>query len=164
MRSGAVANHRGFLHETAFYGSNDEFLALVVPFLHGGVEAGEPTIVALRERNAELVRAAMHDTSNISFVASPGLRPASVIKAYRDVLAALMARGAQRIRLVSDIPPGTGLPWEWWARYEAAANHIFADFPLWALCPYDTRITPDDVLTDVARTHPHVATADGQHV
>lgn len=33
--------------------------------------------------------------------------------------------------------------------------------PVWGLCPYDTRTTPTDVLRDVERTHPHLATAHG---
>ncbi|MGQ0775470.1 MAG: anti-sigma factor RsbA family regulatory protein [Pseudonocardiales bacterium] len=167
MRSGAVTDHCGFFHEAAFYGSDDSFLAIVIPFLKGGVEAGEPTMVAMGGQKAELIRAALGDTSHISFpdAAAHYARPASVIKTYRELIAAHVARGAQQIRIVGDVPhPGTGQPWEWWARYEAAINHTFADFPVWGLCPYDTRVTPTDVLADVTRTHPHVATADGQHV
>jgi len=32
------------------------------------------------------------------------------------------------------------------------------------MCLYDTRITPVDVVTDVLRTHPYLATADGRHL
>jgi anti-sigma regulatory factor (Ser/Thr protein kinase) len=65
---------------------------------------------------------------------------------------------------VGEVPhPGTGVPWEAWRRYEAVANHAFRDYPMWGLCPYDTRITPTDVLADAVRTHPFVATADGHH-
>ena len=32
MRTGAAAGHRGYFHETAFYSSAEEFLAIVVPF------------------------------------------------------------------------------------------------------------------------------------
>lgn len=163
----AVADHRGFFHEAAFYGSDEELLAIVVPFLQGGVKAGEPTLVVVGGERMELVRAALGDTSDISFVDQPTqyARPVSTIKSYRKTLAAHMARGAQQIRLVGEVPhPGTGRPWEWWARYEAAFNHAFAEFPAWVICPYDARIAPAEVLADVARTHPHVATADGQHV
>jgi len=165
VRADVVADHHGFLHETAFYSSDDELLAIVIPFLRGGIKAGEPTLVALGAGNTELVRAAMGDISNISFVDAYRERPANTVKNNLEILATHLARDAQRIRIIGDVPhPGTGRPWEWWARYEAAANHIYAHFPLWAICPYDTRITPDNVLTDVMRTHPHVATADGRHV
>jgi anti-sigma regulatory factor (Ser/Thr protein kinase) len=91
-------------------------------------------------------------------------RPASAIKKYRTMMAAHVAGGAGQIRIVGDVPhPGLGASWDWWARYEATVNHAFDDFPLWGLCPYDTRITPDSVLDDVARTHPHIVSADGEH-
>jgi anti-sigma regulatory factor (Ser/Thr protein kinase) len=121
----------------------------------------------LGERNAELIHVALADTSNISFTDARAYyqRPASVIKASQQILARYVAEGAQQIRLVGEVPhPGTGQPWEWWARYEAAVNHALGEFPVWALCPYDTRITPSEVLADAVRTHPRVATADGRHV
>ncbi|MDQ3762769.1 MAG: sensor histidine kinase [Actinomycetota bacterium] len=165
MRTEAAAGHRGYFHETAFYGSDEEFLAIVVPFLQGGLAAGEPTVVALGERNTELVRSAMAATPHLSFLHGQYVRPASVIKSFHKVLAGHVAHGAQQIRIVGEVPhPGVGMPWEWWARYEAAVNHAFNGFPLWGLCPYDTRITSDRVLDDVARTHPYLATTDGRHV
>lgn len=168
MKSETTAGyHRGFFHEAAFYDSDDEFLTIVIPFLTGGAEAGEPTIVVVSEDKAELIRTTLGDTPDISFANAREhyTRPASVIKAYRQTLAAHVARGARQIRVVGEVPhPGTGRPWEWWARYEAAFNHAFAEFPAWVICPYDARIAPTEVLADVARTHPRVATADGRHV
>lgn len=167
MRSGAAAGHRGYFHEAAFYGSDDEFLAIVLPFLAGGIEAGEPTAVALDERKAELIRAAMGDTASITFLEEPArdARPTRFIREYRELAAAHVAEGARQVRIVGELPlPGMSLSWEWWARYEAAINHAFDEFPLWGVCSYDTRLAPAEVLADVARTHPHVATADGQHL
>jgi hypothetical protein len=67
--------------------------------------------------------------------------------------------------VASEVPhPGVGAPWDGWARYEAAVNRAYAEFPLWGLCAYDTRITPGPVLDDVARTHPYFATADGPRI
>ncbi|ONI83151.1 hypothetical protein ALI144C_16740 [Actinosynnema sp. ALI-1.44] len=161
MRTGA-----GYYHETAFYDSDDSMLGLVLPFLTDGVRAGEPTWVAFTEANERLVRSALPDTSGITFL--PGAdqysRPASAIKSYRQMMAEHVARGAAQIRIVGDVPhPGMGVPWEWWSRYEHAANEAFKEFPLWGLCPYDTRITPAAVLADVTRTHPHIAHGNGHH-
>lgn len=167
MRTGAAAGHHGYFHEAALYGSDDEFLSIVIPFLEGGTEAGEPTLVVLGGTSTELVRAGMGNTSNVSFMDASAHynRPASVIKSYRELLAAHVARGAQQVRVVGDVPhPGLGTPWEKWARYEAVINHAYDDFPMWGLCTYDTRITPGDVLADVAQTHPYLATPDGRHV
>jgi anti-sigma regulatory factor (Ser/Thr protein kinase) len=75
------------------------------------------------------------------------------------MLGEYVAAGASQIRVAGDVPhPGVGVAWDWWARYEAVVNHAYDDFPIWGLCPYDTRTTPAEVLDDVRRTHPHIAT------
>ncbi|MFI7577709.1 anti-sigma factor RsbA family regulatory protein [Micromonospora sp. NPDC049497] len=167
MRTGAPAQHRGYYHVGLHYDTDDELLAVVVPFLLGGVEAGEPTFVALGERTGGLVRAALPAGSGVRFL--PGgevyARPAAAIRAYRELLAEQVAAGAEQIRIVGEVPtPAFDATWDWWARYESAINHAYDDFPLWGVCAYDTRTTPAAVLADVARTHPRFATADGLHV
>jgi anti-sigma regulatory factor (Ser/Thr protein kinase) len=166
MRSGAAAGHTGYFHEAAFYSSDEELLDLVVPFLEAGIAAGEPTLMAFGPANEELVRSAM-DLSGVTVL--PGheqyLRPAVAIRNYQEALAGYVAEGAQQIRAVGDVPhPGYGEPWDWWSRYEAVINRAYDDFPIWGLCPYDTRIAPEHVLADVLHTHPNLATADGRHV
>lgn len=166
MRTGAARGHQGYFHEAALYSSDDELLEIVIPFLAEGVAAGEPTLVVLGEQREELVRRAMSDDCGVVFMSSTQYtRPASAIKRYRELLAGHVAAGARQIRAVGEVPhPGTGAPWGWWSRYEAAVNHAYQDFPLWGVCPYDTRVTPDEVLEDVVRTHPRFVTADGRHV
>jgi anti-sigma regulatory factor (Ser/Thr protein kinase) len=166
MRTGAAAGHAGYFHEAAFYNSDEEFLAVVVPFLEDGLKAGEPTVVVFDEPNEKLVRRAMGGGAGLSFRsgAEQYVRPASAIRKYRSMMASQVAGGAVQIRVAAEVPhPGTGACWDWWARYEAAVNHAYDDFPLWGLCLYDTRITPDEVLADVARTHPRIASAGGVH-
>jgi anti-sigma regulatory factor (Ser/Thr protein kinase) len=76
-----------------------------------------------------------------------------------------VAGGAGQIRVVGDVPhPGVGTPWHSWARYEMAINALYDQYPVWGMCPYDLRTTPDDVLELVASVHPHVAHDDGRHV
>lgn len=166
MRSGAAAGHTGYFHETAFYASDEELLGVVVPFLKGGQEAGEPTLVALDDAHTALVRRAFGDVEGIEWVSASSQyrNPVVTIAAYRRRMTGLLAGGATQIRIVGDVPhTGTGGCWDTWCRYEAAVNHAFNDFPLWGMCPYDTRHTPDAVLEDVRRTHPHVALPDGGH-
>ncbi len=152
----------GFYHETALYGSDDDFLTLTVPFVEDGLRAGHPTFVACTEQNTALLHGALGRDDAVTYL--PGTdqyaRPSDAIASYREICGKLTEAGATRIRVIGDIPhPGVGARWDWWARYEAAVNQAYAEFPLWGLCPYDTRTTPDYVLADVARTHPHIATA-----
>ncbi|PGH45748.1 Anti-sigma regulatory factor (Ser/Thr protein kinase) [Micromonospora sediminicola] len=166
MRTGAAAGHTGYFHEALLYDSDDELLAVVLPFLRGGVEAGEPTVVGLGGRNADLVRRALPTGADVTFL--PGgdvyARPTGAIRAYRELLGSHVAAGAPQIRIVGELPAVLfGATWDAWARYESAINHAYDDFPLWSMCAYDRRVAPPHVLADVARTHPRVATPDGRH-
>lgn len=166
MRTGAAADHTGYFHETSFFGSDDELLDVVVPFLTGGAEAGEPTLVALDDRSATVVQRAVADVTGVTFLphANQYARPAATIRQYREVVESRVAAGAGQVRAVGSVPhPGLGARWDGWARYEAAIHRALADLPLWGICPYDTRITPDDVLADAELLHPHIATPDGRH-
>lgn len=167
MRSGPAAGHNGLLHEAGFYGSDDEFLAIVLPFLRDGVAAGEPTISLFGPHNQQLVRAALGSRSGVEFIDGGRhyQRPAAAIRRHRQMLAGYVADGAAQIRIAGDVPhPGVGVPWEWWARYEAAANEVYDEFPMYGLCPYDTRTASAEVLDDVRRTHTHVVTALGDRL
>jgi anti-sigma regulatory factor (Ser/Thr protein kinase) len=166
MRTGAPAGYSGYFHEALLFGSDEELLDLVVPFLLDGVEAKEPTLVALDDHSVAVVQAAIGDASGVTFLphASQYDRPALTIKRYRHVLEDYVAAGAAQIRAVGSVPhPGLGAPWDPWVRYEAAVNRALADLPLWGVCAYDTRTTPSQVLADVERMHPHLAMSDGLH-
>ncbi|MEV0157675.1 anti-sigma factor RsbA family regulatory protein [Micromonospora sp. NPDC050686] len=167
MRTGAAAGHQGYYHEAVCYGSEEELLAVTVPFLLDGVAAGEPTIVAFGERHAALVRSALPAGAEVDFLSGGDLyaRPTAAIRSYRALLAAHLARGVGQIRIIGELAPSMlGVTWDWWARYESAINHAYDDFPLWSMCAYDTRVAPPEVLAEVARTHPRYATADRRHV
>ncbi|HEX5996111.1 MAG TPA: sensor histidine kinase [Jiangellales bacterium] len=167
MRTGAAAGHHGYFHEAVCYDSDEHLLGVAVPFLLGGVAAGEPTVVSLGPRNAALVRAALPAESGVSFLTGGEVyaRPAAAIRSYRQLLASYVADGAQQIRIIGELPvDALGATWDWWARYESAINHAYDDFPLWSMCAYDTRVTPAPVLQDVARTHPRFARPDSSHV
>ncbi|WP_212824216.1 sensor histidine kinase [Catellatospora sp. TT07R-123] len=164
MRTGAAAGHPGFYHQTALYGSDEEFLGFVVPFLADGLAAGETVVAAFAGRMQELVRDALGSGSGVLFLDGDGHygKPAQAVRRYRELFEQQTAAGAAQIRVTGDVPhPGVGVPWEWWARYEAVVNRVYDDWPVWGLCPYDTRTTPPEVLDHVLATHPRLATADG---
>jgi anti-sigma regulatory factor (Ser/Thr protein kinase) len=166
MRTGAAAGHEGYFHEAVYYSSDEELLAVLVPFLTGGSDAGEPTLVALGERNAALVRSALPARADVEYLTGGAVyaRPTAAIRSYRRLLAGHVAAGAPQIRIIGELPPSAfGRTWDWWARYESAINHAYDDFPLWSMCAYDRRTTSPDKLAEVARTHPRTACPDGTH-
>jgi anti-sigma regulatory factor (Ser/Thr protein kinase) len=166
MRTGAASGHHGYYHEAFVYRSDDELADVVVPFLDGGREAGEPTIAILGERAAAVVRGELGDTEGIDVVVGDEQygRPAATIRAWQAIFDRHVASGATQIRAVGEMPArAMGAGWEAWARYEAALNVAYRDIPLWGICSYDARSASPAVLDDVARTHPHVAGPDGSH-
>ncbi|GHF60803.1 hypothetical protein GCM10017566_37690 [Amycolatopsis bartoniae] len=149
-----------------YYSSDKALLDTAVPFLLGGIEAGEPTVVSLGERKTALLRERLGDLDGLVYQGGGAVyaRPAVAIRAYRDLLTGFVAEGAAQIRVIGEIPPeGLGATWDWWARYEATVNVAYREFPLWSMCIYDTRSTPAHVLDDVARTHPRRAGPGGDH-
>jgi anti-sigma regulatory factor (Ser/Thr protein kinase) len=166
MRTGAATDHEGYFHEAVYYSSDEELLAVLVPFLTGGSDAGEPTVVALGERNSALVRSALPVRANVEYLTGGSVyaRPTAAIRSYRRLLAGHVAAGAPQIRIIGELPPSAfGRTWDWWTRYESAINHAYDDFPLWSMCAYDRRTTAQDKLAEVARTHPRTACPDGSH-
>ena len=154
-------------HEAVFHATDGDLLDVLAPFVRGGSDAGEPTLVALGERRAALVRSALPAGTAVEFLPADTLdaSPATVIRVFREIFARHVAAGARQIRLAGELPPlAFGATWHSWARYEAAVNHAYDEFPLWSLCAYDLRSTPDPVLRDVLRTHPGIAGPSGAHV
>ncbi|WP_206788999.1 sensor histidine kinase [Amycolatopsis sp. MtRt-6] len=157
---------RGHDHAAVHYGCDEELLAVAVPFLEGGLAAGEPTLVSMEPERAELVRAALPSSARVDYLPTRDryARPAAAIRSYREMLAGFVAGGAAGIRVFGEIPRlAIDTSWDWWARYEATVNHAYGEFPLRSVCAYDTRTTPSHVLDDVTRTHPFVATPGGGH-
>jgi anti-sigma regulatory factor (Ser/Thr protein kinase) len=154
----------GCVHEAGFYGSDDEFRALIVPFVEDGLAAGEPVIIGYDERKADLLRSWLPDSSAVTFLGGQSLyaSPAGTIASYSKLFDGYLTEGASRIRIAGDVPhPGNGGRFEGWDRYEAALNTVWDDLPVWALCLYDTATAPAAVLEVVEQTHPRIALPGG---
>ena len=164
MRSGAAHGHVGHFHEAGFYGSDDEFRALIVPFAEEGIAAGEPVIIGYDERKSSLLRSWLTDPPAVEFMGDASLyaTPARAIATYRRLFEFHVAMGAQQIRIAGDVPhPGNGGRFEGWDRYECAINTVWQEFPVWGRCLYDTATAPAAVLDAVERTHPRIVSPAG---
>ena len=151
-----------FLHATGIYSSDEEFLRIVLPFIGEGLDAGEPVAVAFTTDNQNLVREVFGDRVTYVDAMEQYDRPAGTIRRSRELFEEYVAAGATQIRMAGDVPAfRLSGAWDWWARYEAAVNELYDDYPVRAICAYDTRITSARILAEVRRTHPYVASADG---
>lgn len=164
MTAKAARDSVGCVHEAGFYGSDDEFRTLIVPFVEDGLAAGEPVIIGYDEHKAGLLRSWLPDASAVNFLGDKSLyaSPAGTIASYRKMFDGYLTEGARRIRIAGDVPhAGNGGRFEGWDRYESALNTIWDDVPVWALCLYDTATAPASVLEVVEQTHPRIALPGG---
>lgn len=165
MNDAASSGRPDFRHEAALYGSDEEFLAVAVPFLAAGIAAVDPTLLAVPAPLQRLVQQAMGDPAGLILLGEEQYRqPFSTLQRNYQMLRDRVGSGGRWIRMIGAVPvSGIGMSWDGWVRYEAAINDLYATLPVWSICPYDTRSNPAEVLDDVERTHPYLASADGGH-
>ncbi|WP_328675661.1 MEDS domain-containing protein [Streptomyces sp. NBC_01261] len=148
-------------HHAGIHSSDEEFLAVVVPFLRDGIVAEEEPdpVVITTPRKLDLLRDALGpDARQVDFRDSA--------RWYRGSPANSMAT-ALDYYVTHAGPEGllhmTGEPvWDGrsprqipeWKRYEALATELFTGAPPDLMCLYDTRTAPPDVVDAARHTHP----------
>ena len=164
MTTVAPTDHSRHVHEGGFYSSDEEFRALIVPFVTAGLSAHEPVVIGYDARKCALIRAALPRPDEVIYVADSQLyaTPARAIEAYRQQFERHVAAGATRIRIAGDVPhEGNGGRFDGWDRYESAVNVVWDEYPVYSRCLYDATTVPDRVRDVVERTHRRLLTVDG---
>ena len=160
--TGTDAAARGYIHDALLYGSDEEFCSDAVPFLRAGLDADETAIVLCTDRPAALLTAALGGDRRVRFLPTAEVygRTPQAILAYQHLLEEELAAGARRIRVLGKVmDPDRPSSWTERLRYEAVINRALMPYPVWAVCLYDTRYLPRDVLAAVELTHPNLRTA-----
>ena len=163
--------HPDFRHQVCVYGSDEEFLAMALPFVEEGFRRGEPVLAATTSANLELLSEALGeraDRLDFAETAYFGRRPPQRVTAFERY----WRRAADTGRGAAGSAPAAGGPrhvriiaepvWAGRSRAEAAAwkqmesqlNALLTDTNIWMVCPYDSRVARPDVLADALRTHP----------
>jgi anti-sigma regulatory factor (Ser/Thr protein kinase) len=144
------------------YDDDRQLLDAAVPFLREGIEAGEPTVLCVGDERRQLIVDALGPTAGLTELPMWHGRAAfATLRSNRDLFAEHKRDGAERIRLLGEVPyRSDDSTWGSWIRYEAAINHLYADLPVSMLCPYDRRIAGVDLLDDIASSHPTLAASD----
>jgi len=145
-----------FQHEALIYEDQGQFLATAVPFLAAARAADEPALVAVREANAELLRAELGaDAERVNFVAieEVGRNPARIVPLWRDFLAGRPGHPARGIS--EPVWPGReAAEIDECQRHEHLLNLAFPPGTRHSLlCSYDGSALPDGVLAGVFRSH-----------
>ncbi|MGH9135732.1 MAG: MEDS domain-containing protein, partial [Acidimicrobiales bacterium] len=132
----------GFVHDLFLYADEDDFLAGTVPFVRGGLAAGEPVLVAVGAAKIGLLRDTLGDDADaVGFadMGEIGRNPAHIIPVWRQFVNQ-HASPRRRLRGIGEpVWPGRR-PAELAEchRHETLLNVAFGDGPAWSLlCPYD---------------------------
>ncbi|MFD2081294.1 Anti-sigma regulatory factor (Ser/Thr protein kinase) [Actinopolymorpha cephalotaxi] len=166
MSTWTPGTYAGNVHEVGFYQSDEEFQAMIVPFVDEGVANGEPVVIGYDEPKSALLRLWLDDPSKVNFITDTSLyaTPARAIATYRGLFKRHVAAGAPQVRIAGQVPhPGNGGSFAGWDRYEFAVNSVWDEFPVRSLCLYDATTVPDPVRQVVERMHPCTVTAAGAH-
>ncbi|MBA9006118.1 sensor histidine kinase [Thermomonospora cellulosilytica] len=157
-----MAVQDGFTHHTCVYSSDEEFLAMAVPFVEGALRRSEPVLVTTTSHNLALLDAALGaDATRVDRAESLyfGRRPPQRVAAFHRWWRR-RARGGGRPRILAEpIWPGRSAREQLaWRRMESGLNAVLAGTGIWMICPYDTRNAPAEIVAESLCTHPGAIT------
>jgi hypothetical protein len=151
----------GFIHHASVYNSDDEFLAMAVPFVGDGLSAGNPVLVTTTPANLELLGAALGERArevDYAETAYFGRRPPQRLAAFHRYWKRQSAAAPGRqVRILAE-PIWTGRSSRdatAWKRMESTLNVALANTNIWMICPYDARVIDPDIAVSAHQTHPH---------
>ncbi|WP_283164967.1 MEDS domain-containing protein [Streptomyces sp. HU2014] len=154
----APGRARGFVHHACLYGSDEDFLAMALPFVRAGLAAEEPVLAATTPANIDLLRRALGerayalDTAETAYFGRRPVERVSAFLRYHD----RRARPGRRMRMIAEPVWGgrSDRQIAEWQRMESGLNVLLAALPVWMICPYDTRVVSPAVAEAACATHP----------
>jgi hypothetical protein len=147
-----------FIHEAVFYDSDAEYVSMLLPFIRAGIEAREPTLVAVPgdridvladELGPQMVEIRVQDMRHAG--RNPGRIIPWVIHPFVEENA---GRGPLRFVGEPIWADRSHLEYPACVQHEAAINLAFSGRAATVLCPYDVRGLDSTALADAVRTHP----------
>jgi len=150
-----------FEHWACVYRDDQQLLQTAVPFLAGGLEAGEPVLAVTSRANLGLIGAALGERAGeVDYAESAffGRRPPQRVAAFYRYWArrAGDGGGSTRVRILAE-PVWAGRSAREvaaWTRMESALNVALAPASISMVCPYDTSTLDPGIVADALRTHP----------
>ncbi|TFV48891.1 sensor histidine kinase [Blastococcus sp. TF02A-35] len=164
----AACDPAGRSHTGLVAGSDDEIVAGAVPYVEEGLGAGDTVLLCCPPETVALITAALGERASAvesdARICLLGTRVADAMAVTREWVRRAAGTGSGRLRIVGQVQFGAAARnWREGLRYEAAANRLLADEPLSALCLFDRRVLPAEVLAGVGATHPQLLSG-GRHV
>lgn len=163
-------------HVCCLYEAEEEHQAVLTPFLRQGLERGEKLLYIVDEHSAETVLQYLRDdgvvvepylasgqlclvTSNDAYLRDETFDPSEMIAMLRRETERALAEGYPALRVTGEMTwslqrlPGS----ERLIEYESRLNVFLPGSKCLALCQYDRRRFPPDILLSVLTTHPVIA-------
>ena len=146
-----------FVHEALLYRDAEQFIGGTAPFVLDGLSAGDPVLVAVPQRNVDLLKAELGgDADRVEFLnmTEAGRNPGRIIPGVLTQFT--NAHPTRRTRIIGEpIWHGRSVAeYPACVQHEALINTAFERRRTSILCPYDTSALDPRWLDDAARTHP----------
>lgn len=144
-------------------GSDEALLAVALPFLDAGLQAGDlvaltcqPDTVGLITRALGQRAGALESDPRISLL---GARVPDALSTARRYLERAAESGSGRLRVLAAVDFGSDpADWREGQRYESVVNRLLVDAPVSSLCLYDSRLLSPTVVDSATATHPQLVT------
>ncbi|MGA8544008.1 MAG: sensor histidine kinase [Mycobacterium sp.] len=155
--SNAQDGHGTFVHPAFLYGTQQEYLDCLVPFIVGAVEADQPVLVAVPACNlAALAEGLGRLAANVIMtdLTEAGRNPGRILG---EVLSTFVQKHSDEpVRMIGEpIWPGRSeVEYPACVQHEALLNRAFTGRDITVVCPYDVSQLDAEVIADARRTHP----------
>lgn len=170
VEAGTISDHRcvdiagpagsaSFAHLGLLAGSDQELLDGVVPYVEDGFRDGDLVLLSCPPPTASLITAALGqrvtDVAVEGRITLHGARVPDAVGLTGEWVRRAAGTPSGRLRIVGQVEFGSEpRSWREGLRYEAAVNRLLAAEPVSALCLFDSRLLPAEVLAGMGATHP----------
>jgi len=162
-------------HFCSIYESPQEHYAVAIPFIQIGLDRGEKCIYIADDGKVGDVRQAMQSegidvdrattskalvlaTKEQAYLEHGSFHPDWMFTFWKEATQLAMSEGFSALRATGEtewvLRGGRGL--ERWMEYESRLTHTLSESNCSALCQYNRRLFPPELILDVIRTHPMV--------
>ena len=162
-------------HLCSIYESPEDHYAVAIPFIRIGLDRGEKCIYIADDGTVGDVRHAMESegidvdrataskalvlaTKEQAYLEHGSFDPDWMFTFWKEATQLAMSEGFSALRATGEtewvLRGGRGL--ERWMEYESRLTHTLSESNCSALCQYNRRLFPPELILDVIRTHPMV--------
>ena len=162
-------------HHSMIYDGAEDHYSVAVPFIRLGLERGEKCLYIADDGTEGMVRDAMTaggidveqaiandslvlETKDGAFLRQGSFDPDRMPAFWLEATSKAMEQGFAALRATGEtewlICGASGL--DRWMEYESQLTEVLADLNCFALCQYNRRVLPPELVLEVIRTHPTV--------